>query len=234
MLQPLGIVLILATVVAVISLIAQSLFERTGARLTAAAFLGGWSGVVVVAAMSGALENLLVLLGLFCVPIVAAIILSFLPDSRERLLRIPQRQIFAINGLRILGALFIGLTFAGQLGGPFPWFAGIGDIVTGLTAIALALQPASSESSARTLIWNTFGALDLVVAVSLGILSANGSPIELIHAGAGSAAIRVMPWALVPGFLVPCYLVLHAIVYAKLAQNKRSGAVNRNILRANA
>jgi len=63
----------------------------------------------------------------------------------------------------------------------------------------------------------------LIAAVTLGVLSANGSPLQLISAGAGSAAIQDLPWALVPAVLVPFFLITHGIVFAQL-QARRSEA----------
>jgi hypothetical protein len=45
---------------------------------------------------------------------------------------------------------------------------------------------------------NAFGALDLVLAVTVGIMSGNGSPLQLIHAGVGTAAMTTLQWSLVP------------------------------------
>ena len=62
--------------------------------------------------------------------------------------------------------------------------------------------------------WNAFGALDLVVAVTLGIMSRNGSPLQLIHAGVGTTAMTTLPWSSVPSVLVPFFLIAHAVVFA--------------------
>ena len=65
-------------------------------------------------------------------------------------------------------------------------------------------------------IWNAVGALDMFAAIALGVISANGAPLQLIYAGAGSAAVQVLPWALIPTVLVPLYLITHGIVFAQL------------------
>jgi hypothetical protein len=64
--------------------------------------------------------------------------------------------------------------------------------------------------------------LDLIVAVTLGVTSRNGSAIQLIHAGAGSDAITSLPWAFVPLVGVPLYLIGHAIVFAHIRANAAS------------
>jgi hypothetical protein len=74
-----------------------------------------------------------------------------------------------------------------------------------------------SASSDRVIwIWNAFGALDLFAAIALGVISTNGAPLQLIHASAGSAAVQVLPWALIPTVLVPFYLITHGIVLSQL------------------
>lgn len=226
MLQPLGIVLIFATICAVIVTIATTLFERRGTQITAGAITGAWLGLLIAVTMSGALKNLSVLLGLFLVPILVASMAAVTShEARERLLAIPRRVILGLNVFRSIGFLFVGLAFAGQLGGPFPFFAGIGDIAVGLLAIPLVLdEQRLSRNDPRLVGWNVLGLGDLVTAVALGVLSANGSPIQLIHAGAGSAAIAQLPWSLIPLFLVPCFMIGHVIVFAQMrASTQRAG-----------
>ena len=61
----------------------------------------------------------------------------------------------------------------------------------------------------------------IVVAVSLGLVSAEGSSVQLIHAGAGSEAMQYLPYSLIPTALVPFYLITHGIVAAQLAAARR-------------
>jgi cytochrome bd-type quinol oxidase subunit 2 len=75
-------------------------------------------------------------------------------------------------------------------------------------------------------LWNWFGTLDLFAAVALGVTSANGSPLQLIHAGAGSEAIQSLPWSLVPTVLVPFYLIMHGIIFAQLRTRSAQRAGN--------
>jgi hypothetical protein len=132
------------------------------------------------------------------------------------MMAIPLPLIIALNAMRVLGALMLVDAAAGRMSGPFPYSAGIGDVITGLFALPIARLAARNPRDIRVLEWNIFGALDLVAAVSLGIVSANGSPLQLIHAGVGSAAMTTLPWALVPMVLVPTYLIGHALVFAHL------------------
>jgi len=130
----------------------------------------------------------------------------------------PMPVLVGLNAIRILGAFFLVLAAAGRLGGPFPQSAGWGDIITGIFAIPLASAAAGGSPNRRRLIgaWNVFGVLDLIVAVTLGTVSANGSPLQIIHAGAGSDAVYSLPWSLIPTVLVPFFLIVHGIVFAQL------------------
>ncbi len=225
MLQPLGVVLIFASAGAVIVSVATTLFERRGVQIAVGAIAGACVGGVIDATLSGAVaKSPLVLLALFVVPfVVAGVALAVVPQARERLLGVPRRLILGVNIFRVFGFLFLGLASAGQLAGPFPYFAGIGDIIVGLGAIPLALGESNlSRNDGRLVLWNVLGLLDLVTAVTLGLTSANGSPLQLIHSGAGSAAMTQFPWSLIPAFLVPCYMIGHFIIFAQMRATSRS------------
>jgi len=69
------------------------------------------------------------------------------------------------------------------------------------------LATTKTQLAARAIVaWNTFRMLDLVVAVTLGLISRNGSPVQLIHAGVGTAARQTLPWAFVSTALAPFFL----------------------------
>ncbi len=199
-------------------------------RLAIAALAGGWVGLAVFLGASGRLAFspaspvplIGVLFAVFLLTVGALAVTS--GKARAALLGIPPQLLIGLNAMRILGVLFLLDFVAGSLSGPFPFFAGLGDIITGALAIPLALRIArSKEPSGRTIArWNAFGALDLVVAVGLGITSAAGSPLQLIHAGVGSQAMQYLPLSLVPTVLVPFYLLTHAIIAAQLRVRSRS------------
>jgi hypothetical protein len=90
--------------------------------------------------------------------------------------------------------------------------------------LALAVANARSLPTAAIARWNWFGALDLVVAIFLGLTSANGAPMQLFHWGVGSQAVQELPFCLIPTVLVPFYLITHVIVAAQLAARRPSAA----------
>ena len=66
--------------------------------------------------------------------------------------------------------------------------------------------------------WNLFGAADLVLAIAFGVMSAEGSPLQLFS-GPGSEAMQHAPWSFVPTVLVSIWLILHAIIAVQLVRS---------------
>jgi hypothetical protein len=234
MLDLIGTIGITVATVVTITAVLSALSVEPPARLRVAAVLGAWIGIAVALGANGSLADngaTIPLVGiLFAAPLAAAALLAaFVPAARARLLALPLPLLIGLNVWRLLGGLFVLLAADGRLGGPFPQFAGWGDMITGVLALPVAWLVARAPASSRNaaLAWNAFGALDLVVAVTLGIASANGSPLQLLHAGAGSAAMQALPWSVVPTVLVPAYLVLHAVIYAQLRRTGRSAGAPR-------
>jgi hypothetical protein len=190
-------------------------------KLTVVAFAGLWIGLAIALATSGIYSptaSPVPIVGVMAgLPVVAAAIaaLSF-AKVREALL-------VGLNAMRIFGGFFLLLALQDRLSGPFPQSAGWGDVIVGLTAIPLTLAIARNPRGHRgaLLAWNLFGTLDLIVAVTLGIISAPGSPLQLIGGTVGSTAVWMLPWSNIPTLLVPFYLITHAIIFAHLARANR-------------
>ena len=201
-------------------------------RLSIAAGAGAWVGLAGGLAAAGALmfspAQPVPLVGvLFAVPLIAAGALWFAaPTFRAALMAIPMPLLIGVNVMRVFGALFLILAIEGRLSGPFPYSAGWGDVITGVLAVPVAWLAARvpPRGGAAIAAWNLFGALDLIAAVGLGLTSAQGSPLQLIHAGVGSDAMQYLPFSLVPTVLVPFYLVTHAIIAAQLRARGRAPA----------
>jgi hypothetical protein len=145
------------------------------------------------------------------------------PAVRAALLSMPMPFLIGLNVWRIAGGFFLLLAAEGRLDGPFPQSAGWGDVITGAFALPVAWLALRPRSDRLVWAWNAFGMLDLVAAIMLGIVSANGSPLQVIHAGLGSAAVQVLPWSLIPTVLVPLFLIVHGVVFAQLRARARAG-----------
>ena len=193
-------------------------------RLASACIFGAWGGLAIAIAASGGLAQPAAVGILFAVPLVTvAVLVATSAAVRSAMFAIPMAVIIGVNAFRVLGAGFLVLASLGRLSGPFPFSAGWGDIIVGLLAIPVAILATRVPSSdLRIVAWNVLGTLDLVAAVVLGIGSTNGSPLQFIHAGAGSAAMASLPWSLVPTVFVPLYLIGHSIVFAHIFAAKRS------------
>src|SRR5262249_29424995 len=181
--------------------------------------VGAWVGLAGAVAGAGALSNPVRFLIMFGTPLVAGAAIVFgLPAARRAFGAIPLPVLIGLNVFRLGGILFVLLAFEGRLSGPFPYSAGLGDVVTGALAIPIAWLAASGTKPRDRLVlmWNTFGMVDLIFAVALGTISRNGSPLQLIHAGVGSEAMATLPWAFVPMALVPFFLIVHGVIFARL------------------
>ena len=91
--------------------------------------------------------------------------------------RLDPPTLAVLQTFRVLGAVFIVAWWRGTLPGGFALPAGIGDIAVGVTAPFVAAALASGRPCARRLfvVWNVLGLLDLVVAVSSGVLHSSSS-----------------------------------------------------------
>ena len=120
---------------------------------------------------------------------------------------------------RVLGGVFLLEYFLGALPGVFALPAGLGDVAIGLTAPLVAWMIGSQvrSRSGILLLWNTLGSLDLVIAVSLGILTSR-SVLGILAGTLTSAPVTILPLSLIPTFLVPFYLILHLITFARFRQ----------------
>jgi hypothetical protein len=223
MLDLIGTIVLVAVISLSINVLSNAVAVSPAARLTITAAAGAWTGLAAAVAAAGVFANTSLpfpWIGAFVAfPLVAVSAAALLfPAVRSALLGIPLPTLVGLNIARVLGGFFILLAWSGRLGGPFPQSAGWGDVITGALAVAVMQLAAQGGKSGDLTIWmwNAFGALDLFAALALGVMSANGAPLQLIHAGAGSAAVQLLPWALIPTVLVPFYLLTHGIILARL------------------
>ena len=165
------------------------------------AFVGG-PGALPLPILAGVLMPILVFLVAFWT----------VGPFRDFVMSIDLPVMAGIQAWRFAGLGFIALYAYGVLPGLFALPAGFGDMAIGVTAplVILALRRHPAFAGSRLFwIWNLFGMLDLVVAVSLGALSAVlgiGISAEITTFPMGT-----MPLVLIPAFLVPVFLMLHIV-----------------------
>jgi hypothetical protein len=208
-----------------------------GVALLAAHIL--WFVAVVALAGSGALawglELGSPLLGLSIVtPIVVLVVLAtVVPATSRALASIPLPALISVHAIRIVGFLFLLLLATGRISAPFAPSAGWGDIIAGATAVPVAWALSTRGAGVRwlVLLWNSFGLLDLLAALTLGLTSAPGSPLQLFFDPPGSTALGTLPWALIPVFLVPQLIVSHLAIYRRLGRSADHLASTGSILK---
>jgi hypothetical protein len=215
-----------AIVVAVLSF---SLSRNLEGRLRAAFALTAWFAVVVALGASGALSPQHAGtpgLGVTVVLPVIALCLAFLVfrTTSEAMAATPLPVLIALNVLRLLGVFFVLLYAANRLPAPFAPTAGWVDIFVGATALPVAflVWRRQTGASGLALVWNAIGFLDLVDAVFLGATSAPG-PIQIFTGPPSSEIMTTLPWLLIPGFLVPCFLAVHVVIFARLTRRASAG-----------
>jgi hypothetical protein len=201
------------------------------ARLAAFAAAAGWLGIIVaVAALGGLAPGVLGSIPANLLPFAGLLALLFggwflVPQFRRALLSVPLPALVAVHAGRLGGLFFLLLYADGRLSAPFAPAAGLGDMVTGAFAIPLAVMLTLGFEMRRTWlgVWNVFGALDLVVAVSLGLLSAPGTPFRVFTEGPGTQAMTTVPWVFVPAMLVPIFLLVHLAIATRLRTAVQAG-----------
>jgi hypothetical protein len=183
-----------------------------------------WLAVVWSAAIGGAFKPGAVALPLL--PIAAlgpvAIALPILLRSQQIgkvLDAMPASWIVALQTLRVNGFVFLLAWAAGTAPGIFALPAGIGDVLTGLVAVpvALSLGSGSRESRRAAIAWNIFGLFDFAIALSIGFAIA----FRLIGGGVPTATGGLYPVVMVPAFAVPTWIILHALSLRQLARRNR-------------
>jgi hypothetical protein len=117
---------------------------------------------------------------------------------------------------RVGGVVFLLAAAIGYLPALFALPAGLGDIATGVAAPLAARRLAQGRGRRAALWTNVFGMTDLVVAQTLGALTAFG----LLHVTPSAAPIGALPLALIPTAGVPLLFALHI---ASLSALRRPG-----------
>jgi hypothetical protein len=145
--------------------------------------------------------------------------LRFSDTFREFVLSLDLRLIAGIQAWRWAGLGFLSLYAHKVLPAVFALPAGLGDMAIGTTApwmvLALIRQP-DFAAGGTFMRWNILGMLDLVIAISIGTVTAfftTGAPGEI-----STGPMATLPLLLIPAFMVPIFLMLHT---AALMQSRQ-------------
>lgn len=137
-------------------------------------------------------------------------------------LALDMRHLILLHSWRMIGMGFVFLYFQDRLPALFALPAGLGDAMAAIGALVLGIamyERPAKVSRRRIFAWNTFGLLDFVLAVSLGVLTRSGEVLQF-SGHVGSEIMGMFPLALIPAFAVPLFVITHLIIYAQL-QHRR-------------
>jgi hypothetical protein len=224
-----GIIAILAATCVVLygGAIRAGLGRRRAALLAggAAAVLGGWFTASAVIAGHGWYHTRLghgvpwmpvavvgflgLLLALRQIPVVARALTA--PGMLHRL-ELPH-SFRAVDGVA-----FLLIMASGHLPALFALPAGLGDIAAGIAAPLVAYRLARGTGRRAALWFNAFGMTDLIVALTLGAVTAY----QLIHLTPSGAPISELPLAVVPTVGVPLLFAIHITSVTGLLRARRT------------
>jgi hypothetical protein len=134
----------------------------------------------------------------------------------------PASWLIALQVYRVLGSAFLIGWARGLVPGLFALPAGIGDVMTGLLAVPVAISLATGTLDARkaAVAWNVFGLLDFAIAVSIALMIAPG-PLQVIVPSIPNATSGIYPTAMIPAFAVPSSILLHVLSLRQLRRRSR-------------
>lgn len=166
-----------------------------------------------------------ILLGLLIPLVVAAVSLRLSGNIAGLVSAIPLPLIVAAQVYRVGGGIFLVLWADGRLPWQFALPAGIGDVLTGCSAVVVAALLIQKSPRALSAVygWCLFGVTDLVVAVTMGALTSPGRP-HLLAFEAPNLLISSYPLVMIPTFAVPLALMLHGLVLWRLRRETSSAS----------
>lgn len=175
-----------------------------------------WFAVVIALGADGAYAGvpgswpLPILIGV-TVPIMVFLTLySAWPTFRRFILSLDPILVAALQAWRFGGLGLLALYVYGILPAQFAWPAGLGDMAIGAAAVwavrALNREP-QFAAQRPFVIWNLLGIVDLVAAVGMGAALSGVTP--GLSGEITTGPMAQLPLLLVPGFLVPCFVMLH-------------------------
>jgi hypothetical protein len=196
-----------------------------------------WAAVAWTAAINGVFHTFvsplpLLPLAIFLPVIIGAPLLLLSKRVGQLLDAMPATWLVALQLYRVVGSQWLVYWLRGLLPGLWALPAGIGDVLTGLFAVSVAiglttgLAAGTAEGRKAAILWNIFGLADLAVAITLGVVVLPG-PFQLIVQHGPSIGLDSYPNVLTPAFVVPCSILLHALSLRQLRRRSRTEALGR-------
>jgi hypothetical protein len=136
------------------------------------------------------------------------------------------------QAFRLAGVVFVMLVATHDLPPDFGLPAGLGDIAVAAAGAVLAWRAYRGARDPAGLFWfNVFGLADIVVAVFFGVTSAPGL-LHALHVTPTTAAMTLLPLALVPSVGVPVMVSMHVVSLHQLARHRRHKVFQSALSRA--
>lgn len=132
----------------------------------------------------------------------------------------PLQLIMTVQVFRVMGVGFLALYTMRVLPGESAIPTGLGDVFIGITAPVVAYlytlkKPFSKQIA---ILWNYAGIADLVMSITLGILT-YPEPLKVIPTQVSNLPIALYPLVIIPVFAVPFSILLHLFTL-RVLQNK--------------
>ena len=199
-------------------------------HLITAGIIVVWFSLVISLGLSNAYITLpnqapiTLIASFFIIYLVFTIAYLGFPAIKEYLLGLDMRFLIMLNSWRMIGIGFIMLNMFGHLPTLFAYLAGVGDALTAMAAVFLAFNMMKRKegiSKRAILRWNTFGLIDFILAVSIGLLTRTDALLMQSN-GINSDMMIAFPMVIIPGFLVQLLSLTHIIIYLQLRNNHRN------------
>jgi hypothetical protein len=188
-----------------------------------AAVLALWFAVALVVGAAGLFRAdpsqppLVILIAIAGPPIVFALAYRGSIAFREFVLSLDLRLLTAVQSWRVIGGVFVAFNAHRMLPALFAYPAGYGDLLVGALApfALLALIDRRPGWQRNVLCLNILGLLDFVGAIGTGLLASDG-PLGLLRSEISADPLTALPLALIPGFAVPLWILVHITALLQL------------------
>jgi hypothetical protein len=147
-----------------------------------------------------------------------AIAYNFSSSFKHYVLNLDIRTLILLHSWRMLGFGFLFIYAFSQLPLMFALPAGIGDAIAAIFATVIGISFIINKHGVKKKwisVWNSFGLMDFVIAVSMGLITRTGN-IGHLENTVASDAMSHFPLVMIPGFIVPFYLLTHIIIILQL------------------
>jgi len=157
-----------------------------------------------------------VTVGLFLLVPIAGFTFAYAASARMRHVvdRIPLWLITIAHVWRFVGLGFVIGARIHILPPQFGYPEGLGDVAAALFSLPLAIALRKNSYSPRLraafIAWNVFGLIDLLSAITVGILYSPSS-FGVLKTDLSTAPMTAFPVNLIPTFFVPLFILLHLL-----------------------